>query len=64
MLTINDDAVTIKEIELAIVERACDEGWVTPQPAAARDGPLASASSAPARPASPRRSSSRAPATR
>jgi glutamate synthase (NADPH) small chain len=33
VLTINDDAVTIKEIELAIAERALDEGWVAPEPA-------------------------------
>jgi glutamate synthase (NADPH) small chain len=33
VLTINDDAVTIKEIELAIAERALDEGWVVPEPA-------------------------------
>ena len=30
MLGINDDAVTIKNIELAIVERGFDEGWVQP----------------------------------
>ena len=28
VLTINDDAVTIKEIEWAIVERAWEEGWI------------------------------------
>jgi glutamate synthase (NADPH/NADH) small chain len=33
VLTINDDAVTIKEIELAIAERALAEGWVAPEPA-------------------------------
>ena len=33
VLTINDDAVTIKEIELAIAERALAEGWVVPEPA-------------------------------
>ena len=38
VLTINDDAVTIKEIEWAIVERAWEEGWITPQPAAMRTG--------------------------
>jgi glutamate synthase (NADPH) small chain len=38
VLTINDDAVTIKEIEWAIVERAWEEGWITPQPAAGRSG--------------------------
>ncbi len=38
VLTINDDAVTIKEIEWAIVERAWEEGWITPQPAEVRSG--------------------------
>jgi glutamate synthase (NADPH/NADH) small chain len=38
VLTINDDAVTIKEIEWAIVERAWEEGWVTPEPAGERSG--------------------------
>jgi len=32
VLTINDDPVTIKEIELSIINRAFDEGWVTPKP--------------------------------
>jgi glutamate synthase (NADPH/NADH) small chain len=31
-------AVSIKQIELAIVERAWDEGWIAPQPAAGRTG--------------------------
>jgi len=31
VLGINDDPVTIKGIELSIVEHAFDEGWVTPQ---------------------------------
>ena len=64
MLTINDDAVAIKEIEWAIVERAWEEGWITPQPADGALGPAPSASSARARPGSRRRSSSRARATR
>ena len=38
VLTINDDAVAIKEIEWAIVERAWEEGWITPQPAGERSG--------------------------
>ncbi len=38
VLTINDDAVTIKEIELAIAERALSEGWVVPQPPGASTG--------------------------
>ncbi|MDQ4106684.1 MAG: glutamate synthase subunit beta [Actinomycetota bacterium] len=32
VLAINDDPVSIKEIELSIVERAFDEGWVVPKP--------------------------------
>jgi len=38
VLEINDDPVTIKAIELSIVERAFDEGWITPQPPAVRTG--------------------------
>ena len=38
VLGINDDPVTIKAIELAIVERAFDERWITAQPPAARTG--------------------------
>ena len=32
VLNINDDPVTIKEIELSIINRAFDEGWVVPKP--------------------------------
>ena len=32
MLGINKDPVTIKSIELAIVDRAFDEGWIVPEP--------------------------------
>ena len=32
VLGINRDPVTIKSIELAIVDRAFDEGWIVPQP--------------------------------
>jgi glutamate synthase (NADPH/NADH) small chain len=32
VLTINDDAVTIKQIEMEIADRAWDEGWVRPRP--------------------------------
>src|SRR6058998_2508088 len=32
VLGINDDPVTIKAIELAIIDRAFDAGWVVPQP--------------------------------
>ena len=35
VLGINDDPVTIKGVELSIVERAFDQGWVTAQPPAA-----------------------------
>jgi len=32
VLGINQDPVTIKNIEVSIIDRAFDEGWVTPQP--------------------------------
>ena len=32
MLGINDDPVTIKQIEASIIDRAWDEGWVVPEP--------------------------------
>ncbi len=32
VLGINDDPVTIKQIEASIIDRAWNEGWVTPQP--------------------------------
>ncbi len=32
VLGINDDAVTIKQIELSIIEHAYEEGWVKPEP--------------------------------
>ena len=38
VLNINDDPVTIKTIECAIVDKGFEEGWVRPQPAAARTG--------------------------
>lgn len=38
VLAINDDAVTIKQIELQIIDRAWAEGWVTPQPPVTRTG--------------------------
>ena len=37
-LNVNDDAVGIKSIEHAIIDRAWAEGWVTPQPSAAKTG--------------------------
>jgi glutamate synthase (NADPH/NADH) small chain len=38
VLGINDDPVTIKNIELSIVEHAFDEGWITPQLPLRRSG--------------------------
>ena len=37
-LNINDDAVGIKSIEHAIIDKAWEEGWVLPQPADVRTG--------------------------
>ena len=37
-LNVNDDAVGIKSIEHAIIDRAWHEGWVTPQPAKVKTG--------------------------
>src|SRR5581483_8562659 len=38
VLAINDDAVTIEQIELAIVERAFAEDWIVPEPPDRRTG--------------------------
>jgi glutamate synthase (NADPH) small chain len=38
VLDINSDAVTIKQIEQSIADRAWDEGWVTAQPPPVRSG--------------------------
>jgi len=38
VLAINDDPVTIKAIELAIIDRAWAEGWIAPAPPSARTG--------------------------
>jgi glutamate synthase (NADPH/NADH) small chain len=38
VLAINDDPVTIEQIELAIAEHAFDNGWVTPNPPDRRTG--------------------------
>ncbi len=38
VLGINDDAVTIKAVELAIIDRAFEEGWIAPEPPAALTG--------------------------
>jgi glutamate synthase (NADPH/NADH) small chain len=32
VLAVNSDAVTIKNVEVSIIDRAFDEGWVRPQP--------------------------------
>ncbi|GAB3504225.1 glutamate synthase subunit beta [Curvibacter fontanus] len=37
-LNINDDAVGIKSIEHAIIDKAWEQGWVQPQPAAVKTG--------------------------
>ncbi|HEX3805056.1 MAG TPA: glutamate synthase subunit beta [Solirubrobacteraceae bacterium] len=38
VLAVNDDAVAIEQIEMAIAERAFDEGWVLPEPPTRRSG--------------------------
>ena len=38
VLGITDPAVTIKNIEMAIIDRGFEEGWVLPEPPAARTG--------------------------
>jgi glutamate synthase (NADPH) small chain len=38
VLNINDDPVTIEQIEMAIAERAFEEGWVVPDPPDRRTG--------------------------
>src|SRR5581483_1048273 len=38
VLAINDDPVTIEQIELAIIERAFEEGWVVAEPPPRRTG--------------------------
>jgi glutamate synthase (NADPH/NADH) small chain len=38
VLSINDQPVTIKQIEQSIIDRAWDEGWVTPRPPQERTG--------------------------
>jgi glutamate synthase (NADPH/NADH) small chain len=38
VLAVNSDAVTIEQIELAIVERAYEEGWIVPEPPDRRSG--------------------------
>src|SRR5712671_1248980 len=38
VLGINADPVTIKQVEVEIIDRAWNEGWVTPQPPSVRTG--------------------------
>jgi glutamate synthase (NADPH) small chain len=38
VLGINDDPVTIKRVEIEIVDRAWEEGWITPLPPVTRTG--------------------------
>ena len=38
MLGINQDPVTIKQVEVSIIDRAWDEGWVVPVPPSVRTG--------------------------
>jgi len=38
VLAINDEPVTIEQIEMAIAERAFDEGWIIPEPPDRRTG--------------------------
>jgi glutamate synthase (NADPH) small chain len=38
VLGINADPVTIKQVEVEIIDRAWDEGWVVPQPPSVRTG--------------------------
>jgi glutamate synthase (NADPH/NADH) small chain len=38
VLGINSDPVTIKQVEVTIIDRAWDEGWVTPVPPTVRTG--------------------------
>jgi glutamate synthase (NADPH/NADH) small chain len=38
VLSINDDPVTIKQVEVEIIDRAWDEGWVVAQPPSVRTG--------------------------
>ena len=38
VLGINSDAVTIKQVEVEIIDRAFEEGWVLPQPAREQSG--------------------------
>ncbi len=37
-LSVNDEAVTIKDIERAIIDKGWEEGWIVPEPPAVRTG--------------------------
>jgi glutamate synthase (NADPH/NADH) small chain len=41
VLAINDESVTIEQIEMAIVERAFESGWIVPEPPDRRTGKTA-----------------------
>ena len=38
VLALNDDAVTIKQVEMALADRGFAEGWIVPRPPAAESG--------------------------
>jgi len=38
VLSINDDPVTIKQVEVSIIDRAFEQGWIAPRPPAVRTG--------------------------
>ena len=62
VLEINEgQAVSIKQVELSIIDRAWEEGWIAPQPPTVADRDDRSRSSAPAPPGSLPRSSCAAP---
>ena len=63
VLGINQDPVTIKQVEVEIVDRAWDEGWIDAGRRRRCRPASGSPSSAPGPPGSPPRSSSPAPAT-
>ena len=63
VLGINADPVTIKQVEVEIIDRAFDEGWVTPQPPAAQDRQAGGRGRLRARPGWPPPSSSPGPGT-
>ena len=64
VLDINDDPVTIEQIELAIVERAFEEGWIVPEPPDRRTGKHRRRGRLRARRAGGRRRAQQAAATR